>query len=81
MMEASKGDITGALKYFNLWQYAFATHEKLDKYVYDFDILERIGEMAKPWRYKDYDHPRRSDNRKIRLAYLAFGITHLIPCL
>lgn len=76
MMEASKGNISDALKYFNLWQYAFANYQKLDKYNYDFDILERIEEMAKPWRYKDYDLPRRSDNKKIRLAYLTFGMSH-----
>jgi predicted O-linked N-acetylglucosamine transferase (SPINDLY family) len=53
------------------------TYQKLDKYSYDFDILERIEEMAKPWRYKDYDHPRRSGDGKIRLAYLAFGMLHI----
>ena len=77
MVEASKGNISDALKYFNLWQYAFTRYQKLNKYNYDFDILDRIKEMAKPWRYKDYDLPRPSDNRKIRLAYLTFGMVHI----
>lgn len=77
MIESSKGNVVGALKYFNQWQYAYASHQKLDKYQYDFDILERIEQMAKPWRFKKNVHAKPADGRKIRLAYLMFGMTHM----
>jgi len=77
MLEASKNNVAGALKYFNLWQYAFANHQKLDKYAYDFDILERIQQMAEPWRFREYFQANTSEDRKIKIAYLIFGMTHL----
>ena len=77
MVEASKDNIAGALKYFNLWQYAYAHHHKLDKYDYDFDILERIERMAEPWRFREYPCSEPFNNRKIRLAYLTYGMAQL----
>lgn len=77
MVESSKGNVVGALKYFNQWQYAYASHQKLDKYQYDFDVLERIEQMAEPWRFREYSHSKPFGNRKIRLAYLMFGMTDL----
>lgn len=77
MIESSKGNVAEALKYFNKWQYAYASHQRLDKYKYDFDVLESIEHMAEPWRYREYSHPKQVGNRKIRLAYLMFGMTDL----
>jgi hypothetical protein len=50
MTEAAKGNVAQALNYFNQWQYAYANHLSIDKYVYDFDILACIRKMAEPWR-------------------------------
>jgi hypothetical protein len=77
MVESSKGNVVGALKYFNQWQYAYASHQKLDKYQYDFDVLERIEQMSEPWRFREYSHSKPVGNIKIRLAYLMFGMTDL----
>lgn len=77
MIESSNGNIAEALEYFNLWQYAFADHEKIDKYEYDFDILERIQNMALPWRFEQYAPRGASGSREIRLAYLTFGMSHI----
>ncbi len=76
MIESSKGNVAGALTYFNQWQYAYAVQQKLDKYQYDFDVLERIEQMAAPLRYRTYPHSIPIGNRKIRLAYLMFGMLH-----
>jgi glycosyltransferase involved in cell wall biosynthesis len=76
MMESVRGNITEALKYFNLWQYAFANHKKIDKYEYDFDILERIQQMAMPRRFRHYAQSNLCGPRKVRLAYLLFGMSH-----
>ena len=77
MVEASKNNLTGALKYFNLWQYAYTNHFKLDKYDYDFDILECIERMANPYQFNMKLQIESLPNRKIRLAYLMFGMTHV----
>lgn len=74
MVEASKGNIAKALKYFNLWQYTYAHHRKLDKYDYDFDILERVEQLAEPWQFKEYPRSEPLNSRKIRLAYLMYGM-------
>lgn len=67
--------IAQALNHFNDWQYAYATHRKSDEYHYDFDVLDRIAQLATPHAF-----PSRSlqsvENRKIRLAYLMFGMLH-----
>ena len=76
MIESSNGKIAETLRYFNLWHYAFANHQRIDKYEYDFDILERIEEMAEPWRFKRYAPREFSGLRKIRLGYLTFGMSH-----
>lgn len=74
---ASQQNITEALEYFNLWQKAYVNHLSLDKYEFDFDILERIEEMAKPHRFEPKFKPGLLKNRKTRLAYLMFGMTHV----
>jgi glycosyltransferase involved in cell wall biosynthesis len=76
MTEAARGNATNALRYFNQWQYAFVDHLRIDKYIYDFDILACIRRMAEPWRFREYVQEKPLSNRKIRLAYLMFGMLH-----
>lgn len=77
MAEAAKGNVAVALTYFNQWQYAYATHLKLDQYRYDFDVLTCIRKMAEPWRYEGHVRKEPLSDRKIRLAYLMFGALHV----
>jgi predicted O-linked N-acetylglucosamine transferase (SPINDLY family) len=74
MREADSGKIADAIRYFSMSMYAYARHQNVDKYEYDFDILTRIDELAKPLRYEPRLDPRCLDGRKIRLAYLMFGM-------
>lgn len=64
-----------ALNHFNAWQNAYAVHRKADEYRYDFDVLDRIALMAKPHAFPARQ-PQLAKNKKIRLAYLMFGMTH-----
>ncbi len=77
MAEAAKGNVAQALSYFNQWQYAYANHLSIDKYVYDFDVLACIRKMAEPWRFEGYAQKDPLSDRKIRLAYLVFGALHV----
>ena len=76
MKKAAENNIAEAIEYFNLSMYAYACYQKLDRYVYDFDILERIEQTAKPYRF--HPGPRRKplEQRKTRVAYLMFGMAH-----
>lgn len=77
MKQATNGNITKALEYFNLWQYAYTNYRKLDKFDYDFDILERIEQLAEPWSFREYNRSEPLSGKKIRLAYLMFGMAQL----
>lgn len=73
--KANAKNISDALSHFNDWQYAFVDHRKKDDYRYDLEILERIAALA-----SSHTCTRRVVNRietrRLRLAYLLFGITH-----
>jgi glycosyltransferase involved in cell wall biosynthesis len=73
---ADEKNIAKALKYFNAWQYAYSEHKKLDEYYYDIEVLDCISQLAEPHVF-----PLRElqpvTQRKVRLAYLVFGMTHL----
>lgn len=75
MKKARAGEIGPALQQFNAWQYSYATHRNEDDYRYDFEVLDRIALLAEPYAY-----PRKPAQalagRKIRVAYLVFGMTH-----
>lgn len=73
---AREGKLEQALKSFNQWQYAYATHYHQDKYAYDFDIMDMVDEMAKPIRLPTVPHISAA-GAKVRIAYLVFGMTHL----
>ena len=76
MKEAARGRIIDAIRYFSMSMYTYAKYQNLDKYEYDFDILERIEKMAEHRRFREYFQTEPLPNRKIRLAYLVFGMTH-----
>ena len=72
MKKADDNDIVEALNYFNLSVYSYARYQNLDKYAYDFDILERIEQMAKPHRFHPRSQGKSLEHRKIRVAYLTY---------
>ena len=76
MKHARAGSISEALDHFHAWQYAYATHSKSDDYIYDFEILDCISKLAEPSAFS-IRKPAPFEHRKIRLAYLMFGMTHL----
>ncbi len=62
-----------ALNYFNMSKMALYHHTKTDNYEYDFDILDRIEQLATPYRFTEYPWCDNITERKIRVAYLAYG--------
>jgi len=77
VMAAERGNVSLAIHYFNLWQYAHYTFSKLDKFEYDFEILDCVERLARPHRIYTRPQPRSVTNRKLRLAYLVKGINEL----
>ena len=73
---ASEAKIVQALEHFNAWQYAYVTHNGIDEYHYDFEVLASIGMLAKPHSFPS-KKPRPITGRKVRLAYLMFGMMHV----
>lgn len=70
---AKKGNIRNTLQYFDLWQNSYGNFRHLDKLSYDFDILDCMERLSKP--YCDELQPVMPlVGRKIRLAYLMKGI-------
>jgi predicted O-linked N-acetylglucosamine transferase (SPINDLY family) len=70
-----------AIKYFNLWQYAYTTYSSIDKFDYDFSLLNYIeGELSK---FKIAPQPiSLKKDEKIRIIYLVHGVldsTSIIP--
>lgn len=77
MMMASQGKVSEALRYFDLWQYAYAQFRNVDKYEYDFDILECFDRLAESHRFSPKRRTGLFKDGKIRVAYLVRGITEL----
>lgn len=73
--EAKKNNITLALEYFNKSHNAFAELTHVDKYLYDYDILDWIERLAKPFQLYPSSSTTPRENEKIRLAYLCQYIT------
>jgi hypothetical protein len=71
---AKENRIVEALELFNRSLYAYATHCKQDRYVYDFEMLAAIDAMA--LRFRDANLPVRAEGR-IRVAVLVFGALHV----
>src|ERR1044072_3483317 len=72
---AARGDVTEAISYFDQWQYAYMQFKRLDKFDYDFDVLDAMDRLAQPYRLAP--KPRVQNSGKIRVAYLVKGITEV----
>lgn len=77
MEMARQGNVAEAIRYFDLWQYAYANFKSLDKYEYDFDILESMDRLAKPHRFSPKLRTRSGKDGRIRVAYLVKGVLEL----
>ena len=75
MRKANEHNTVEALNHFNSWQYAYVTHNGDDEYHYDLEILNKIALLARPYAFPVKKN-RSIKNRKIRLAYLMFGMMH-----
>lgn len=75
MKKAGADKVSAALAHFNSWQYAYAVHNKSDEYCYDFEVLDCISQLAGKYAFP-VRKPTSWAKRKIRLAYLMFGMTH-----
>lgn len=75
MKKSDENNIVQALNHFNDWQYSYAVHRGLDDYQYDYEVLNRITQLAKPHSFP-IKQPQLPKNRKTRLAYLMFGMLH-----
>jgi glycosyltransferase involved in cell wall biosynthesis len=76
MKKASAAKVSEALDHFHSWQYTDAIHRKADEYYYDFEVLDCISRLAEPQAFPARE-PESFVHRKVRLAYLVFGMTHL----
>src|SRR4029079_1025016 len=47
---AARGDVAEAISYFDQWQYAYMRFKRLDKFEYDFDVLDSMDRLARPYR-------------------------------
>ena len=70
MKNAAAGKISKTIRYFDLWQYAYANYHSLDRYEYDFDIMDSMDRLVEPHRFTTSSTTNPSKGRKIRLAYL-----------
>lgn len=73
--KAQENEIAKAIEYFKLSFGTYARYSGLDIFQYDFDILDRIKEMAVPYRFKPRGHKSVSMRRKIRVAYLTLYLS------
>jgi len=77
VIAAQRGNVSLAIHYFNLWQYAYYDFSKLDRFEYDYEIINSIERLARPHQFYARAQPRSPANGKLRLAYLVKGINEL----
>ena len=77
MLAAARGDVSEAINYFDQWQYAYMQFKSLDKFEYDFDILDCMDRLAWPHRFSPKPRTGLLKSGKIRVAYLVKGITEV----
>jgi glycosyltransferase involved in cell wall biosynthesis len=77
MKMAAEGNISETIRYFDLWQNAYANFCQLDRYEYDFDVIDCMDRLAQPHRFATALTTEPLHGRKIRLAYLLKGIADL----
>jgi glycosyltransferase involved in cell wall biosynthesis len=71
---ARRGNLNDAIRYFDLWQWTYFELEKIDKYEYDFDILDCMEALADLHRVETPMPRRPAESEKIKLAYLLRGM-------
>jgi predicted O-linked N-acetylglucosamine transferase (SPINDLY family) len=64
-----------AIRFFNLWQYSYLNYLKIDRYEYDFDLLNLIEKHVSSLTSQLSDVPQFKNKEKIRIAYLVHGIS------
>ena len=74
---AAREDVSAAITYFDLWQYAYMQFKRLDKFAYDFDILDCVDRLARPLRFSPKARRHILNSGTIRVAYLVKGITEM----
>ena len=74
---ARQGRISEALTLFDRWLWADHFFENVDRYEYDFDIMNCVDDFAASHRYTHQPLPALSAGNKIRIAWLAQGITEI----
>ena len=77
IIKAGEKKIGDAIRYFNLWHYTYAAYRRQENYKFDFDITESIEKLAEPYRLDPGLETDSLKGRKIRLAYLVYGITQI----
>ncbi|WP_055073740.1 glycosyltransferase [Pseudanabaena sp. 'Roaring Creek'] len=75
MIASKKGKIIDSINYFNQSMYAYAQTLGIDKYNYDYDILDCIENMAKSYRFYPKKRSLSSNTFKIKVAYLTYLAT------
>jgi glycosyltransferase involved in cell wall biosynthesis len=75
MKAAAQKNVSEAIHYFTKSQNAYAILNLLDKFEYDFDILNCMDELAAPNRFYATNHATLPADGKIRLAHLVKGTT------
>jgi len=73
--KSAEGKIIESINNFNLSMYAYANHKNIDKYEYDFEILDCIERMAEPYKFYPPLIKSKNEQQKIRVAYLTYLTT------
>jgi glycosyltransferase involved in cell wall biosynthesis len=74
---AARGEVSEALRCFDLWQSAYYNFKSLDRYEYDFDIMECVGRLARPHRLAPRPRADALKGGPVRVAYLMKGINEV----
>lgn len=77
MEAAARGDASAALHYFDQWHYAYHAFQRLDRYEYDFDILDCVDRLARPHVIAPAPRPDLLRAGKLRVAYLVKGVNEV----
>jgi glycosyltransferase involved in cell wall biosynthesis len=75
MKKAEQGNVPDAIHYFGLWQNVYGEVCHLDRFAYDFDVLDCIERLVASRRF--YSTVPDIHGRRVRLAYLVKGITEV----
>lgn len=74
---AREGRAGDALQLFNSWQYAYNRFDHVDRYEYDFDIMNCVDDLARPHRYTHDSATGYEPGEKIRVACLVRGMREI----